>query len=563
MIISYNRKSGTSSKGAVEYVDRDGAKVLVGDPEITKQLIRENTNKLKYRSGIIAFEGKKPSQHIINDVINKFKESTFAGLDEDQYNLLMVEHTDTDNYHIHFVIPRLELTTKKAFNPHYYKEDQTRLLKLQTYLNSKHNLSNPFEAERRTSLKQIDTKCKRDEVKQQIHQVVMENIKNGQIQNRDELIQFLEDADIKVSRKGKDYITVELESEKHRLKGEFYGKDFTDIDKVAEAIAKAEREYRAVTPEQLRELEQELDRLIQHKAESVGQKYPKKEQNYIREFRRGTRESSRDQVVAITSSSNYRNDDRNGIDSSVDTKTTNKRMDSTKEHEIRRRGSEVHTQQKSVPKQRQKNHIHQNKRVDHDTNTTNVRRKAIERAEEEQRLREEARQHRERMYREAREARVELYKSITKNARELREQYAKDSIKSSKEYQDIIRTADTSITRASDVAEQSEHNTQTVERLRGLRNSLAEFGTFFKDTLKDIRQVIKDKYNELVNQFDVIKYKLKDTDALIDELYLKEELTLNDVKQLESSVSSNVTHSMAKEFEDERQQQSRSFGMYR
>jgi len=196
----------------------------------------------------------------------------------------MVEHTDTDNYHIHFIIPRLELTSGKAFNPHYYKQDQTRLLKVQEYLNAKHGLSSAFSEEKRELLR-INTKKKNSQIKKEIHKVVLENIKSGHIQNRDELLQFFQDSGATIPRKGKDYITVQFGKEKHRLKGEIYGETFKSIDAVTETIGAAEREHKPTTQAEFGELEQEVDRLIQYKAKTNRAKYPKREQDYAKKYR--------------------------------------------------------------------------------------------------------------------------------------------------------------------------------------------------------------------------------------------------------------------------------------
>ena len=116
MLIKYFG-SGASSSGAVEYIEKnETAQTLKGNNNLTRDLIKSNKNKLKYRSGVINFGSDRPTRSQVMETIELFEESTFAGLDKDQYNSLWVEHTDTENYHIHFVIPRLELSSMKANN---------------------------------------------------------------------------------------------------------------------------------------------------------------------------------------------------------------------------------------------------------------------------------------------------------------------------------------------------------------------------------------------------------------------------------------------------------------
>ena len=135
MIIKYFR-GGKSKSGAVEYllnerVEQGTARVLRGNSQITKQLIKENTNKLKYRSGCLSFEESFLIERDKKEIMDLFEQSTFAGLDKDQYNILWVEHTDKNRIELNFVIPRLELTSMNEYNQHWHKADQKRLLILQ------------------------------------------------------------------------------------------------------------------------------------------------------------------------------------------------------------------------------------------------------------------------------------------------------------------------------------------------------------------------------------------------------------------------------------------------
>ena len=58
MIISY---SSYGTRGTSNYPFKNKtAKILEGDRELTEQLLKNNKNKLKYRSCIISFEEKIP-----------------------------------------------------------------------------------------------------------------------------------------------------------------------------------------------------------------------------------------------------------------------------------------------------------------------------------------------------------------------------------------------------------------------------------------------------------------------------------------------------------------------
>jgi len=277
MIIKYF-SSGSSSCGAVEYVEKnETAKTLKGNNNLTRDLIKNNTNKLKYRSGVLAFGSDRPTKKQVMEIIELFEESTFAGLDKDQYNSLWVEHNDKDNYHIHFVIPRLELSTMKAFNPHYHKADQKRLMLMQDYINREYFLINPYDLERRqTNLqKDIRPNMKDKELKEMLYKYIDKAYIDGLIENRDDVIKTLEEAGFTI-KKSKNFISIVRENEKNiRLKGVFYNEYFTSRTGLREELEEEKREHRENTYEKLIENRAELDKLIQFKARRVNEHYTK------------------------------------------------------------------------------------------------------------------------------------------------------------------------------------------------------------------------------------------------------------------------------------------------
>ena len=305
--------AGASSSGAVEYVTKnETAKILYGNPEFTKDLIKNNTNKLKYRSGVLSFGTDRPNRETVNKIISEFENSTFAGLKEEQYNILWVEHNDTENYHIHFVIPRLELSTMKAFNPHYHKQDQKRLLKLQAYINSKYELQNPFSQDKRHTLEiKLDWK-NRNQAKEQIDSFICKNIGQGKIENRNELVELLREQGLEV-KESKKYIAIKSQDDKKfiRLKGAYYNESFADREGVGKLLKSEEQENRANTPKQLRELREEITRLTDYKAKQVIKQYGNgniKDTSRVKEIE-STKNSSHD--ISTLDSNIFYNGDNN------------------------------------------------------------------------------------------------------------------------------------------------------------------------------------------------------------------------------------------------------------
>ena len=327
MLIKYFEK-GKGRTGPVEYALKNKtAKVIKGNPELTKQLIKNNKNKLKYRSGVISFGMNRPNKRQLDEILELFEKSTFAGLEKHQYNILFVEHSDTDNYHIHFIIPRLELTTMKAFNPHWHKADQERLLKLQAYINSKFNFINPFEVGQRQTnlLKNLSNKknLKKKELEMLIYKTIDEAFINGLIKNRNDIVQFLKDAGFKVKVTKKNITIVrEGKNSNIRLKGVLYDENFRSREELKQYLETKERENRTNSREELERLREELERLIQYKANQNRKQYTKRNRKNIKRSKelKNTEKQSNDLAnmvghINISISNNiYSTDENNRIE---------------------------------------------------------------------------------------------------------------------------------------------------------------------------------------------------------------------------------------------------------
>ena len=80
-------------------------------------LIAARPHKWSYRAGVISFaEGEQPSDEEPRQVIDRFEELAFAGLDSDRYACKWVRYTHEDHVELHFRIPRVELQSGRSLN---------------------------------------------------------------------------------------------------------------------------------------------------------------------------------------------------------------------------------------------------------------------------------------------------------------------------------------------------------------------------------------------------------------------------------------------------------------
>ena len=103
MLVKFFSRGSGGGDSPVNYLlgedrEREGASILRGNPEITKELINSTDYARRYTSGCLSFE---EAPDAVTDktkaqIMDIFEQTIFAGLESDQYNILWVEHTDKD-----------------------------------------------------------------------------------------------------------------------------------------------------------------------------------------------------------------------------------------------------------------------------------------------------------------------------------------------------------------------------------------------------------------------------------------------------------------------------------
>ena len=295
-------KGGRTLKGAKsaigyllnERVKEGTAKVYEGNPDLTLKIISQIQRKWKFTSGVISFEESyEDIKKILPFIKEEFEKTFFAGLNKDQYNILYVLHTDKGRAELHFIVPRIELTTGKDLAIYTHKKDLKKKDLFQQYINAFCRLSNPLDKKKQETLKLENKKWNNEnkEFKKQLHKVIEEGVISGLFSNRDEIISFLKDNGLQIKRQGKDYISIINPSTNKavRLKGEYYNENWT-IDRTIEKVSRRE-EYTSIV-----KLREELERRVARDAEQNRKKYSnakreliKRDKAEIREHRLGTR----------------------------------------------------------------------------------------------------------------------------------------------------------------------------------------------------------------------------------------------------------------------------------
>lgn len=265
-----DRQVGRSSpKKRVEYLlfgadgnrDRTKVDIIDGDPDLFTEIAEKNPYKTKTYNFLISFaESKEELQKKLEahgKTIEDLYEEVISSLLPAEYyprealNILAVGHADTDNYHIHLTVENYDHLNGKTLYIPKTKAEVEFYRALEDYINTKYDLD--FRVRARSTGKARLEKIKkileergtyknktRDEVKEEITQYLTELILAVEIESREELIEvLLEIPNLKITRKGKNYITVEYRGQRYRLKGGIY--DEERFQRVREELAGIER----------------------------------------------------------------------------------------------------------------------------------------------------------------------------------------------------------------------------------------------------------------------------------------------------------------------------------
>lgn len=564
----FSNKKGGSSK-AIDYLlnhrEQQGtAKVLQGDPNLTREIINNIKFKQKTTVGCLSFEEPNISEDLKHQLIADFENHLLPGLEKEQYNILWVEHRDKGRLELNFVIPKIELTTQKSLNPYYHLADLPRVEKWQDLQNLAHGFSNPKDPSKQRTLqtnnKEIGLSKDYEQLDKLLHNLTLE----GQIKNRDNLIELLQSNNIEVTRKGKDYLSIKLPESKKakKFKGSIYDEQFTSIGAIEDISQRAEQRAREFNNRDTQEEQQRIARELESYARAKEQKlraiYPSARGRIEEEHRETSREFNR---TTQEQTPKYRGNDKRETGAREQSQSNiNGSSNIHNNSSIDNRGSNVNIEQ--AVQQGRLNNLSYNKEVENDSTRTSINARTPTR---------ESTKYRD--YRETRKARTELYKSITETAESLREQ----SISNSRELHPTHRNTTRDIQQRiriienehKQVIQQSESHLQQAGDIEHKSNGLTklrQFGRKLTSYIETARSYIKDRYNDLKQRYDKnFVYKQEDLEKTFSVYdlrkdVLKKELSFNDINKVQKQFDISADRDIKQEQQAEQERQrSRSY----
>ena len=235
--------------------------LIQGNPEIFAAVADSLDFKSRYKSYVAGFAKEDdPTIDEINEFVDEYKKTAFAGLEPDEYVFYAALHVDEDGKKdLHILSANVHLKTGKSLNiapPNWQKTFDP----LRDLFNNTKGWARPDDPNRaRPFQRGAWHHSDKESAKDQIHEYLMQCFNNGLIDDRSDVINLLSEIGT-ITRQGEDYISLKVEGEKKafRFKGDLYGKQFNSASwlEIAKQTGQSEtakrnnvRARESITPE--------------------------------------------------------------------------------------------------------------------------------------------------------------------------------------------------------------------------------------------------------------------------------------------------------------------------
>lgn len=280
----HSRGTGGGS-GPVQYLlgrdgQREGSRLLRGDPEQTAALIDSSKYAKKYTSGVLSFAEADLPEEAKQQIMSSFELALLPGLDQGQYDCLWVEHTDKGRLELNYVVPNLELTSGKRLQPYYDKADRPRLNAWKDVINAHFKLHDPNDpANRQLLTPPKDLPRSSLEAQRAITDGLLEMASQGLVKDREGVLRALQEGGFTVAREGKGFISIENPhgNRNIRLKGALYERTFNVSEDLRADIEAASERYQSSVEDRVREARSVYKRGTEIKRAENQRRYPRAE----------------------------------------------------------------------------------------------------------------------------------------------------------------------------------------------------------------------------------------------------------------------------------------------
>ncbi|WP_150595981.1 hypothetical protein [Pseudomonas fluorescens] len=195
----------------------------------------------KYTSGVLSFtEADTARLHTLEgthfheavyDITARFKDMLFAGIEEEHRHILIVAQMHLDRLELHYVTPRCNYETDRAWNPAPPgKKKFEHMDAFVDLVNVKYGLDDPRSPLRARAIDSPDWLPDGEKyTREKLHSIFTRAVIDGVIESRTGLLELSKKAGFEITRVGKDYVSMKPPgSEKaFKFKGAIYDAGFT------------------------------------------------------------------------------------------------------------------------------------------------------------------------------------------------------------------------------------------------------------------------------------------------------------------------------------------------
>lgn len=320
MVVKFFASKKGGGTASIDYLlnkrtQQGTARILQGDEKITRELIKSMSQKHKTCVGCLSFEEKNIDENLKKDIMQSFENALLTPAMQGRYNILWVEHTDKNRLELNFVIPKIDLESKKAFNPYFHMADLKRIEIWQDSINLKHNFTNPKDPAKEQTIRGSKKEISLFSDYEALDRFLHEKVSQGLLTSRKSIVELLRANSIEITREGKDYISVKLPESKKakRFKGGIYDEQFTGFEKLRELRQQNESRARAYQQRdnatELERIRTELNKLVQSKDEYYREKIQRniriqqrKHKQELERIRQSNLSKSADEIQAFNHS---------------------------------------------------------------------------------------------------------------------------------------------------------------------------------------------------------------------------------------------------------------------
>ena len=288
MILKFLKSTKSRGATALEYcLDNERHKgaeprILKGDENATRAIIANCPYKNKATFGVLSFSESADS---ISDqkkleIIADFERNFIGDFMRERVNIIWIEHTDKGRLELNFIIPNIDLVSGKNYAPYTHQRDKKRKELWAETINAENGFSSPRDPERErlgnhnshnkraleNLVKKGDKKAeirlnrllKKEEFKRDITEQLLELVKSGVLNSRDEILECLKKCDdIQITRTTAKSISIKHTAFKTNIRldeSEIFNEQFTDITAISEICAERIARTRAWNSRDTREI---------------------------------------------------------------------------------------------------------------------------------------------------------------------------------------------------------------------------------------------------------------------------------------------------------------------